>query len=166
MQVRCCGLLGVCDEGLSEQPSRQRATLPVLPCRRWRSVLRVPDDGYATDAAHFEGNVQRLSTWLALHLGWMDQQLQAVLQGPGGNSSSTSTSTAAAAADTAAAGSAAAPVAAPAGAPAAGAGAGVALPGAGADATASNVAAHSSSPLPAASPLARIFGRAVQVLGL
>ncbi len=58
----------------------RRAAALLLPAR-WRSVLRQPDDGYLTDAAHFEGNVKQLSTWLALHLAWLDQQFADVVAG-------------------------------------------------------------------------------------
>ena len=64
----------------SNCPAISECMLLMRPCR-WRSVLRLPDDGYTSDAAHFEGNVQRLSTWLALHLGWMDLQFTDVSAG-------------------------------------------------------------------------------------
>ena len=46
-------------------------------------MLRVPGDGYTSDAEHFEGNVKQLTTWLALRLGWLDQQLAEVAAGGG-----------------------------------------------------------------------------------
>lgn len=62
-------------------PDSADGAAPLLSLVRWRSVLRQPDDGYATDAAHFEGNVKQLSTWLALHLAWLDQQFADVMAG-------------------------------------------------------------------------------------
>ncbi len=67
------------------RPARLTAlylSLPPPP-RRWREVLRVPGDGYTSDAAHFEGNVKQLTTWLALRLGWLDQQFAEVAAGGG-----------------------------------------------------------------------------------
>lgn len=65
----------------ASNPDGTHGAAALLRLARWRSVLRQPDDGYTTDAAHFEGNVKQLSTWLALHLAWLDQQFSDVMAG-------------------------------------------------------------------------------------
>jgi hypothetical protein len=65
----------------ASNPDDAHAAAASLSPARWRSVLRQPDDGYTTDAAHFEGSVKQLSTWLALHLAWLDQQFAEVMAG-------------------------------------------------------------------------------------